>query len=240
MDRATLKSFYYGHLQASPTKGPWPETTAERHIEVGHMRMFEHVAHHRGEGFFRTTDLVNEVAAASAYNLPTQTYRVESLERLAGGPSTSLLPYFLQHIDYKSELLGHLRPNNLSLVIGNFAEQYYQNGQKTFTLVNASTGTVTNAFRVTYIYRPAPMTLDTHVPFQKTAGTGGAGLDNIEDYHDLIAWYALEIALQQEESAIHRAAVKYRREREAELDHFLHDTNTQEPRTVNFTDNVAY
>jgi hypothetical protein len=132
---------------------------------------------YQNAGFFRTTALVNEVAAQSIYNLPSLCFKVESIERVAGASST---PYFLQRISYQPETIQDSRTSFTPRLPT--PEQYYQDGQKTFTLARASSATTTNAFRVTYVYYPAKMVADTDVPFQKVAGVGGAGTDDLSPF----------------------------------------------------------
>lgn len=235
MNLGELRTRFYDFLQASLTKGPWTQAIVDSYVHDGHMRLFHRIAH-KAEGFFRTTDVVNETAGQSTYNLPLNCYRVDAIERIAGGAST---PYFLQRISYQPDTIDVMRsrPSGIGSTYP-APEAYYPNGQKSFTLTRASAVTVTAAFLVTYSYVPAKMTAITDVPFQKTAGIGGIGTDDLASFHDIIAWYAIDTAAMQSEESLVPLVMQRLREREQELDVFLRNVNTQEPRFVSVTDNA--
>jgi hypothetical protein len=82
----------------------------------------------------------------------------------------------------------------------------------------------------------ASMSSGSDTPFQISAGAATSGTDNLEEFHDLIALYALEACLLKEEgyAQMDRITAK-RREREAELDAFMRQMQTQATRGPNIT-----
>ena len=77
------------------------------------------------------------------------------------------------------------------------------------------------------------MQQDTDVPFQQTAGPGGAGMDSLDEFHDLIAMWAAEMLLLKEEALGQHAALKAERlERVTELREHMTQINLNDPKRV--------
>ena len=236
MTRLELQDFILEFLQASTSKGIWTAAQIQRHIATAQFKMFTMVAN-LYERFCWTQSLINEVADQTAYSLPVDMYRLLFLERVNDAVSGAALnnPYFLkaitsvnsEEIDFhrRTAPVGQVRPQD---------ETFYTQGQKTFILIQPSVATLTGSLRLSYIFRPAEMTSDTHVPFQQTSGTGGAGKDNLEEFHDVIALYALEMALLKEANAVYQPISQRRLEREMELRRYLENINVADARFVHY------
>lgn len=246
MKRLDMKNYVANFLQVSPTftNENWTALEVEQYLRDHELTIATMVAE-KFENFFCTSASLSEVASVSIISLPTNCFRVLKVERIAGGGATTLTPIPLTKIQSNVTDESLARGGRLfeSQYLGTqaFPMYYAQHGQKQIELFPTPAGTTANALRVTYIYRPAMMTSDTHSPFQETAGVGGAGKDNLEEFHDILPKYAIEMCLIKEEA--YQQADRIRNERmlrESQLVTFLSRMNVQEPKFVRYTDSDAW
>jgi hypothetical protein len=228
----TSSSGILGNPGLSPARSGDDEL--KEFVHQAHMSLFTKIANSSDRYFYKTAT-VNETAGVSQYDLPSDCYRVLRIERVVGG--TSPLPYVLRVFQGNAPELETLRGTwPVSTVAPQGVESYFQHGLKWFELVRASTATVTGAFKVCYTARPARMTADNHVPFQSPAAVAPAtAYDNLDEWHDIIAWRALESAMMKDEDTSSARVMQRCREREYELERFLSRANAQRPRFVNYT-----
>lgn len=232
-----IKTYLQNTLRAqfaSPQKGPWATQDLIDNVDAGHQKMFTRVAN-QAEGFFETFDDLNEVAGVKTIDLPAQLHKLVRLERIKSGSTVLDIPIPLDRIQRDRSSITAYRSANratsLSVIQG-----FYMLGQKQIVLEPAPGAASTGGLRCHYVFRPAKMTADAHEPFQKTAGAGGSGKDNLAEFHEIIALYALESMLMKMRDQERASFFMQRRmEREGELTAYLRGINMQEPRYARFT-----
>ena len=196
-----LKTAYFDHLQITPTSGHVDLSEGERHLNEA-MRELHSLIAGKFEGFFETSALLNEVSGATEIALPTNLLRINRLRRLAGHGASATNPLPMHRV----------ARSNADTVVSTTAADYgvysagqanhlvyYPRGQKMIVLVIPAAANRTGSLELFYTYRPATMTADAHTPYQEVAGAGGAGLDNLEDWHHLIWMRACLKAMSKED-----------------------------------------
>ena len=241
MTRLELQNYALNMLQANASgagAGIWSASEIQQYIRDGELKLFVLIAD-KNENFFSTSTTVSEVANTAAINLPTNLYRIQYVERIVGNGASTTAPQFVSPVDRNTTAISMARGANWPLVTTTDSPYpcfYMMHGQKTIEMVPAPTSSNTNSLRVSYIARPAAMAADTDVPFQITAGVGGAGTDNLVEFHDIIALYAVEKCLLKEESYPQMDLITgMRRERERELVDYLNRMQVQAPRGIHVT-----
>lgn len=200
MDLGELRTAAYDFTGMSATQNNVSPIEVDRYLNEGQNDLHSKIAL-RHQSFFTAEATLNEVAGAKLINLPVDTHFLLRVDRVktsgsVGGP----LPYTMQRFrnNYRDRDQGRSFLAGQISIPGPQERGYVQLGQKQIEIVPAPLTSLTGSLEISYIYRPALMTDDTHVPFQKTAGTGGIGLDNLVEYHDLIYLYALIRMLNRE------------------------------------------
>lgn len=241
MTRLEIQTYVLNMLQANASgagAGVWTASEIQQYIRDGELKLFVLVAD-KNENFFSTSTTLSEVAGVATINLPTNLYRILYLERVFGNGATSADPQFIQPVDRNVSSISMARGSGWpysSVTDTSYPSYYMMQGQKTIELLPAPTSSSTDSLRLSYIARPAAMAGDTHVPFQITAGVGGAGTDNLTEFHDIIALYAIEKCLLKEEAYPQMDRISgMRRERERELTDYLNRMQVQAPRGINVT-----
>lgn len=239
-----FRNFIYTHVLMTSTQGSLgntnlsPARTGDDElndlIHFEHIRLFTQIVA-SGDRYFHKSGLVSETLGGKVYDLPLDCYRTLRIERVAGGSGIAV-PYTMTAIGGTPVEIDAYRYQPAASQSDPASEAYYQHGQKHFELANASPSAVANAFKVYYISRPARMTADGHVPFQSPAATApGTAYDNLEEWHDLIAWGALEnVAMKVGDLDASRISAKVA-QRYAELRMFLGRPAKQRPRMMNYT-----
>lgn len=203
-------------------------------IHMAHLELFTKITS-QGNRYFHKTALVNETAAGKVYDLPLDLYRLIRIERVAGGGGTPI-PYSMSALGGSHYEIEARRLSPSSFANDPVTEAYYTHGQKQFELVNASVVSQASAFKVYYIARPAKMTAVGHVPFQSPAATAPVtAYDNLDEWHDIIAWRALEMALLKCGDTAATAVGAKAVARERDLMRFLGDANKHARRSVTYT-----
>jgi len=155
------------------------------------------------QSFFSTTGLLSEVADTSVINLPVDCYQLKRVERiLPAGASGDVVPYTIPRIkenrhEIESGRFSYVGPERFASPL---ERGYLQLGQKQIELVPAPAESRASSLKIYYISKPAAMTSNTHVPFQGTAGTGGIGKDDLEEFHDMLWMWAAIMMLNKEGS----------------------------------------
>lgn len=235
MNLRELREAIYDFLQAEPDRGLWSSQEIDRYIHQSHMKLFGHVAEAM-EDFCVTTVTISEVADQADYDLATDLVRLVWARRVvnsSGGALTRPIP--LRRVS-RNVIEVYRRSQggpSTSTSAGSLADAFYLTGQRQITLLVTPTASLTNSIQIRYVFRPAQMTQDIHVPFQQTAGIGGTGKDNLEEYHDLIWMYAAQIALLKEENMAMAGGLDsmYSRRLE-ELQNHIDRVNIHEPQFV--------
>jgi len=239
-----LKSWVMDFLQATFSDGNWGETEIERYIRDEELRLFTHVVGKDEDFFYVEGTPISEVAGQKLYQLPTNLYKLLRLERIAGLEASPENPITLAVVDHNYSSIQRARSRMLmtSTVRTVFAPMHYQlHGQSQFELMPTPSSALANSLRPVYAARPAGMVDPSDVPFQITTGPGGAGKDDLREYHDIIALGACEKALLHEEAYPQADRVKMSRlERTRELDQYLSQINVQTPRFVHLTDETLW
>lgn len=200
-----------------------------------HMALFTMIAA-QGDRYFHKTGLINEQAGQKTYDLPLDLERLIRLERVAGGGNAGSLPYTIPALGGGHHEIEAYRVARPASSTDPLAEAYYQHGQKQIEFVNASISSVTGAFKPYYIFRPARMTADTHVPFMSPAAAAPAtAYDNLDEWHDIIALRTLEMALLKSGDVAASAIGMKAASRESDLRRFLGSAHKQRPRMVTYT-----
>lgn len=243
MTLTQIENYVLNFLQADFTNGNWTQAEVDQYIRDHELAMAAMVAE-KNENFFKTSSLVSEVASTATVSLPTNVFRVLKVERVVGAGATSTNPLPLRkinrNIDEETVARGGAWPYGVAINSATAYPAYYsQHGQKQLELYPVPSQSNANSLLVTYIYRPASMLSGTHVPFQETAGTGGAGKDNLEEFHDILGKYAIEMCLVKEEAYPQADRIRQERlMREQQLVTYLSRMNVQEPRMVRQTQSV--
>lgn len=188
MNFQELKIAYFDCQMITPTSGHVNQVEAERHLNEAQREIHNEVAA-KFAGFFETSVTLSEVSGAQEINLPTNLLRIDRLQRVAGYSASLTSPQPMERVNRAhSEVTvsNTITPYVNQNATGTYYNQYYPRGQKQVVLVVPAQATRADSLRLFYTYRCADMTADANVPFQAVAGTGGAGLDNLEDWHHLI------------------------------------------------------
>lgn len=241
MNLLQLETYVANFLQVDVafTTGNWSKAQVDQYLFDGEMRVFTLVASQH-EDFFHTTALLSETANTATVNTPTNCYRIMDLERVSGGSATTTNPMQMTKIDRTPEARNIARAaSGLLSPLGTatgYPMYYMSHGQKTIELFPIPTSTIANSLLLTYAFSPAGMTATTDVPFQISVGSGGAGKDNLVEWHDLIAKFATYACLNQEEAFPQADRVMSEiQKRERELLTFLASTNVQAPAGIQVT-----
>lgn len=244
MNLLDLKSWAYGFLQATKDDGNWPEAEMERYARDEEMRLFVHVVGKDEDFFYVVSSPISEVAGQGVYSLPTNCYKVIRLERIFGLDATVNNPIVMEIVDHNFSSVQRARsrllwPGTPGTVYAPF--HYQLHGQSQFELFPPPSTALPNSLRVVYAARPAGMVLPTDVPFQITSGPGGAGLDNLSEFHDIIALGMCVRALEHEEAYPQADRMERRyQERLRELDRYLAQINVQMSRHVHVTNETVF
>lgn len=241
MTRLELQTYALNMLQANASgagAGIWSASEIQQYLRDGELKLFVMVAD-KNENFFSTSTTLSEVAGTAAISLPTNLYRLLYVERIVGNGASTTSPQFVQPIDRNTTQIAMARGMNWPYVTQTnnpYPCYYMMHGQKTIEMMPAPTSSNTDSLRISYIARPAAMSADSDVPFQITAGTGGSGKDNLSEFHDIIALYAVEKCLLKEEAYPQMDRITgMRRERERELTDYLNRMQVQAPRGIHVT-----
>lgn len=242
MNFGQLRTHAFDYLVSSPAQGPWTDAQMGRYINIAQYKVHGMVAD-EFEDFFSTTSTLSETSGTDTISLPTDLYRILSVERISGNNATVNSPIPLEKIDRRvSEIRAWRGAYPYTNGTAAFPCAYYAIGQKQIRLIPMPASTNTNSLRLTYIFRPAEMGSDIDVPFQQTAGSGGAGTDSLVEFHDVIAMYAVEMCLLtpgEENPALAESISARRSERENELKTYLARINLQANKRQEVTDAVT-
>jgi hypothetical protein len=233
MNLREIRDRVYNFLQAEEDRGLWGSAEIDGYIHDAHMKVFGYVAEAM-EDFCVTTTTISEVASQADYDLPTDLVRLVWARRVVGSGGTLARPWPLRRISRSAAEIYRSTPTGTtSASVGSISDAFYLTGQRQITLLSTPSAAVTNSIQIRYVFRPAQMTQDDHVPFQQTAGSGGAGFDNLEEYHDLLWLDAAQLALMKEESDAMAAGLSRRYSmRLEELQNHIDRVNIHEPRFV--------
>lgn len=210
----------------TPQKGSWSDTEFLNVLNEEHWALHAHIAS-LAVGAFETEDTIGETANNQTVNLPTNLYKLISLHRILGGSATADDP--IEIIPIQRNVSDEAVARRLTQE--GSAWYYRMRGQKSFKIYPKPTVTLADCMLVTYIYLPAQLSADTDVPFQETAGTGGAGLDNFQEWHDIILHSVVQRLLEKNKEFDKAAAYRvHKMERLSELARFLKPIASQEPR----------
>lgn len=241
MTRLELQNYALNMLQANASgagAGIWSAAEIQQYLRDGELKMFTIVAD-KLENFFSTSTTLSEVAGTALVSLPTNLYRLMYVERIVGNGATTTNPQFIQPIDRNTTQMSMARSASWPFITTSdapFPCYYMMHGQKQIELYPTPTSSNTNSLRVSYIARPAAMSADSDVPFQITAGVGGSGTDNLTEFHDILALYAVEKCLLKEEAYPQMDRITgMRKERERELVEYLNRMQVQAPRGIHVT-----
>lgn len=215
----------------TPQKGPWKAVEFLRQLNIQQDTVHAMIAA-LNEGAFETSQDLNEVANVALISLPTNLYKLRKLARIKGGSATAAKPARIDPIARTIDEEEYAREVGTTQQV----EFYQQRGQKTVELFPTPSASQNASIRATYIYKPAPLVSDTDVPFQITAGGGGAGLDSFSEWHDILMLGVIVRLLDKNKE--HEKAAQYRQDRMERVQHltaFLKPMNSQEPRTVRYT-----
>lgn len=240
MTRSEIEDCVLDFLQTDLANAWFDQNELDHHIRDGEMKMFTMVAN-KNEDWFKTTATLSEVASQSEINLPTNCYRVLKVERIVGNNASDLKPRPLRRIQRNTDDEVRARGgfyDQLTPAVGTtgFPQYYYQQGNKKIELFPAPSDSRADSLRITYLFRPAPMTSGAHVPFQEVAGTGGPGKDSLEEFHDIICKYAAYMLLMKEEAQQAGGMKQEMNDRIAELIAYLTPPNIQESKSIRDTD----
>lgn len=243
MTFADLRNYVFDFLMANPSAagaGIWSQAEVEQYIRDGELKMFCAIAD-KHDHFCITSTTLSEVANQTI-DTPENCYRIIWLERIAGAGASTQRPFFMQVVDKNFSSVDQARGYWWPYMAGvpTTMPVYYMNhGQKKIELYPTPQISTANSLRLTYIYRPAEMVNDGDRPFQEANGPGGLGRDNLAEFHDIIAKYAIEACLLKEEMYPLADRVKAERlEREGELKNYLGTVNVQMPKFVHQTEDV--
>ena len=238
MTRLEMQTAVFDLLQSNSSgagAGVWTPSEVQQYIRDYELKLFVMIAGVH-ENFFRTTTTLSEVAGTATVDLPTNNYRILELERISGAGSSAVNPIPMVAISRTSDARDHARGTVLPIDSSGsraYPVHFLTHGQKQIELVPVPSVSVTNSLKLGYVYRPAAMTADSHVPFQLSAGTGGTGTDNLAEFHDIIVLGAAEKAMLKEEGYPQMDRIQsMRREREAELVRYLKSMQVQGPRYI--------
>jgi len=241
MTRLEMQTYILNFLQANASgagAGIWSASQIHQYIRDGELKMFAIVAD-KHENFFSTSTTLSEAANVGLVDLPTNLYRVLYIERIVGDGASSTNPVEMHPIDANVTQIRMARGMSWPFTgqtNSPYPSYYMMHGQKQIELFPAPTQANTNSLRLWYVFRPAAMAADSDVPFQASAGTGGAGKDSLSEFHEIIPLYALEKCLLGEESYPQMDRVTaMRRERERELVEYLNKMQIQAPRGIHVT-----
>lgn len=238
MNLGQLRDAVYDYMGESSTENHIASSEINRYLNEGQSQLFCAIAE-LFEGFFRTSTTLSEVADTAEIALPNNCYRVSRLDRLKNNGGGALnLPYTMNRLadsrysyDQSRGVFGQIYG------LREHETGYIQHGQTQIELVPAPKSSTTDSLKLYYVYRPAEMTDDKHVPFQATAGPGSGTLHDLQEYHDLIWKWALMYALGKEQATTQFQLIdRQYQQRMDELKKYLDRMNEQEPRFVNMSE----
>lgn len=210
MNLGDIRTAAYNYLGMTETQNSVSPLEVNQYINEAQYEVFGKVAL-RHQSFFTTEANLSEVAGAKYINLPTNTYFLLRIDRvLSSAGAVGQLPYTVNRIrnNYRDRDQGRTWLAGQVMTPGPVERGYVQHGQKKIEMLPAPPASITDSLLAVYIYRPAEMADDSHVPFQETAGTGGVGLDNLVEFHDLLYLYAQSRMLQKEGALQESVAIK--------------------------------
>lgn len=241
MTQAEIEQWVLNFLQTTYADGNWTQQEIQQYIRDEELRLFVHIVG-KDEDFFQTTATLSEVANQQRYTLPTNFYKGLRVERIAGGNASPATPIIMNPVDRNADSETLARGAYWPFIGGGtmpFPMNYQLIGQNSLDLYPMPSSTIASSIKVTYAARPIGMTQPTDVPFQITAGPGGAGKDDLREWHDIIAMGATQRALEHEEAypQADRMGSRYAA-RLAELSKYLAQINVQAPRYVRVTEDT--
>jgi len=241
MTLADLENWVLRFLQTTYDTGNWTQPEIQQYIRDEELRLFVHIVG-KDEDFFQTTATLSEVANQQRYTLPTNFYKGLRLERIAGGLASPTTPIVMNPVDRNVDSITLARSVYWPFIGGgtmSFPMNYQLIGQNSLDLYPIPASSLTNSLKLTYAARPAGMVNITDVPFQIANGPGGAGKDDLQEWHDIIAMGATQRALEHEEAYAQadRMGARYAA-RLGELSAYLAQINVQAPRYVRVTEDT--
>jgi len=243
MNLGQMRDAVYDFLQEDATNNHISPSEIDRYCNEG-MHKVHAIAAEQFEGFFRTDTTLSEVVDVSFIALPNDLLRISRLERLKGNhlPTTLRTPYTIPRLTDSYFEIDRAR-GGLDVFWGarNSNVGYIQHGQARIEMVPAPSATTADSLKLHYVYRPATMAQDTHVPFLQAAGAGSGTLAILEEYHDLIWKWALMYAISKEGDSTQMQLVnRMYQERLDDMKKYLDRMNEQEPRYVNAADDMDF
>jgi hypothetical protein len=231
MDLGELREAVQDWTQQSSLDYIAAPSEINRYINESQRRIHQRVAA-KQLNFFKSTALLSEVVGVNTVNLPSSLYRLVRLERIVGGFASASHPAPMKRISDGNDTVWQSH-GAYATRIQNYPHLYVMEGQKRIRLHPTPGISATDSMRVHYIFKPADMTADGHVPFQETAGTGGAGTDELSEYHDIIWKMASQmIAAKESDSEKYSLLKDQTSERMGELEFYLSNVDSG-PRWVN-------
>lgn len=188
MNLGQLKTAFYNAIGGSASNSHVSATEVVDFLNEEQRRLF-HIIAAKEASFFEAITYLSEVASTEAINLPTDCYQVIRIQRVGGiSGASETNPFPMTAIQNSNDADWNTNPGySFESMVTNRTPSFYQVvGQKKLRLRPRPTASNTNSLKLFYIYRPADMGSDANVPFQQVAGSGGAGLDNLADWHDLL------------------------------------------------------
>lgn len=248
MNLLALETYVANALQCDPTfpsgSQNWSKSEVDQYLDDEQMKLFVHVVGKDEDFLYTTATPISEVAGTALYSLPTNLFRVLRVERIAGMTASTTNPIPMCPVEKNVSQLTLARgwgwPYLAQTGAGVAWPMNYQiHGQSQLELIPPPTTNTSSAIQVVYAFRPATMAAPTDVPFQLAAGSGGAGKDNLTEFHDLIALGAIEKCFLKTENYAQADRFKQLRlERLAELTNYLRQINVQQSRSIRVTDAV--
>ena len=241
MTLAQIEQWVLNFLQTDYATGNWSQQEIQQYIRDEELRLFVHIVG-KDEDFFQSTATISEVASQRRYSLPTNFYKGLRVERIAGGLSSPSTPIIMNPVDRNADSETLARGAYWPFIGGGtmpFPMNYQLIGQNSIDLYPTPSGSIANSILVTYAARPTGMVASTDVPFQLSAGPGGAGKDDLREWHDIIAMGTTQRALEHEEAYAQadRMGARYAA-RLAELTNYLAQINVQAPRYIRVTEDT--
>ena len=222
MNLLALRTAAYDLLLMSATENLASTTELTRYINQAQNRLHQRVAAKQLNFFSVTADL-SEVVDATTINLPTDLYEIQYAERIGGGGSSERRPVPMRRIRKSNDSTYETRHvSQYGGVVNRRPLHYIMEGRARIRLVPTPQEALTGYIRLYYVFKPAEMVSDTHVPFQQSVGTGGAGKDDLAEYHDILYLMAARrVAAKEESSNVYGMISNELNERLQELDDYL-------------------
>lgn len=163
------------------------------------------------KNFFKAETYLSEVLGERNITTPANMTRMVTFQRVAGYGATDINRVPMKRDGHRNQDLAGMRfidPSTDQSRTGNVHNRYSLHGQKQITLLLPPEASRTDSLRLEFIFAPADMTEDEHVPFQEIAGPGGAGTDLLNEHHDLIWMSAVMLSYAKEEALNQYQALK--------------------------------